>query len=373
MMEKTMLSNQKYIGIDLHADQFTCCALGDGTKLWQRTFSLNKDGLDEFLKLVDKNSYVSIEATTNAFSFKKLIDSYVREVFIYDAYKLKLISLVNRKTDTIDANKLAVYLKMQVVSGEKMVRPVYVPSRTIQELRSLFTTYKLVTKQSTSIKNRIHALLRQHLYQYKKGRIFIKKIRQEILELDLPAELRFQIELLYRQIDYLKDQEDALEKRIKLLGAEFIDDVRILTSMKGISVFTALALIADYADISRFKNSKNFTSYLRSTPSVDSSNDKTYIGKTSKFGRKLSLSLLTQSIEHFKTGNQKIARWHSLKQGHKSSGKIRMAICRKVLGEIYCMLTRRTLHYYCDTANHDRKMNTYRAFLRNQGISLIAA
>ena len=152
-----------------------------------------------------------------------------------------------------------------------------------------------------------------------------------------------------------------------------MDDVRILTSMKGISVFTALALIADYADISRFKNSKNFTSYLRSTPSVDSSNDKTYIGKTSKFGRKLSLSLLTQSIEHFKAGNQKISRWHSLKQGHKSSGKIRMAICRKVLSEIYCMLTRRNLHYYCDTANHDRKMNTYQAFLKKHGISLIAA
>jgi len=373
MLEKTRLSNQKFIGIDLHADQFTCCALGYKNKLWQRAFMLTPDGVHQFLKLIDQETVVSMEATTNAFEFREVIKKYVKEVYIYDAHKLKLISLVNRKTDKIDAYKLAVYLKMQVVSGEKMVSPVYVPDKAIQQLRSLFTTYRLTVKQSTSIKNRIHALLRQNLYQYKKSRIFIQTIREEIMNLDLSQELRFQIAVLYEQIDFLKAQQNRFEKRIKLLGSGYIEEIRILTSMKGISVFTALALIADYADVNRFKNSKNFTSYLRSTPSVDSSNDKTYIGKTSKFGRKLAVTLLTQSIEHFKRSNVKIGRWYLKKSGNKSPGKIRMAICRKVLTEIYHMLTKKALHHYCDPANHNRKMDTYLAFLNNNEKSLIVA
>jgi hypothetical protein len=40
---------------------------------------------------------VSLEATSNSFKFKEVIETYVGDVFIYDPHKLKLISMVGKK------------------------------------------------------------------------------------------------------------------------------------------------------------------------------------------------------------------------------------------------------------------------------------
>ncbi|MDR2659243.1 MAG: transposase [Spirochaetaceae bacterium] len=52
--------------------------------------------------------------------------------------------------------------------------------------------------------------------------------------------------------------------------------------MKGISVFIAIVIIADIIDVSRFKDSKHFTSYLRSAPRVSNSNTSTSIKGTNE-------------------------------------------------------------------------------------------
>lgn len=73
--------------------------------------------------------------------------------------------------------------------------------------------------------------------------------------------------------------------------------IEILTSMKGISVFTAIALISDGADIRRFANSKKCASYLRSAPGVYNSNETTRNVETNKVGKKLWIILLTQYMK----------------------------------------------------------------------------
>ena len=40
--------------------------------------------------------------------------------------------MVNKKTDKVDAEKLAIFLKMQVMSGEELIKPVYVPEESIR-------------------------------------------------------------------------------------------------------------------------------------------------------------------------------------------------------------------------------------------------
>ncbi|MDR2054026.1 MAG: transposase, partial [Treponema sp.] len=58
-----------------------------------------------------------------------------------------------------------------------------------------------------------------------------------------------------------------------LLAAEpFMAQIAVLTSMKGISVFIAIAIMADIIEVGRFRDSKAFTSYLRSAPKVANSN-----------------------------------------------------------------------------------------------------
>ena len=73
-----------------------------------------------------------IETSTNTFKYVVLIKDKVKEVFVSNTHKLKLISMVKRKTDIIDSENFALYLKMQVANGESPVKPVYVPEQTIR-------------------------------------------------------------------------------------------------------------------------------------------------------------------------------------------------------------------------------------------------
>ena len=48
----------------------------------------------------------------------------VAEVVIANTHKLKIISFTNKKTEKVDAEKLARIIKMQVLSGKQQVHPI---------------------------------------------------------------------------------------------------------------------------------------------------------------------------------------------------------------------------------------------------------
>ena len=130
-----------FLGIDLHSNKFTCCLVYDDGSKKKYTFDLDSNSLKNFYPLLDKNMYVIVEASTNTFKFVEHIRDQVWEVYVANTHKLRLISMVNKKTDRIDAEKLAIFLKMQLVSGEELIKSVYIPEQRIQDLRSLFTSY----------------------------------------------------------------------------------------------------------------------------------------------------------------------------------------------------------------------------------------
>ena len=149
--------------------------------------------------------------------------------------------------------------------------------------------------------------------------------------------------------------------------------IEILTSMTGISVITALAIISDIIDVSRFKNAKHFASYLRSTPRVESSNDKTIIKSTNKAGRKLSITLLSQSLNHFRDSNKTLTQFCERASIYKKKGIIRMALCRRVITQIYQMLKKQEYHYFYNPLLHKKKLDEYRRFLEKEKIIFLKA
>jgi transposase len=356
----------KYIGIDLHSNKFNICIIDNNNTRKFLSFGLSGSAISEFVKCVDKETFIMVEASTNTFRFVERIQDSAKEVYVANTHKLKLISLVKKKTDRIDAEKLAIFLKMQITSGEQIIDPVHVPERLLQNLRSLFTTYKLIRKHIASIKNRIHSIYKQELYPFTKEYIFGKKSRIQLKGININPATDFQLDLLFND---LKNKEECIENLkgyLMYLAKPYIKQIEILTSMKGISIFTAIALIADISEINRFKSSKKLSSYLRSAPGVDISNETIHNLKTNNLGRKLSITLISQSLNHFRDTNLKIKKWYEEKiEQKKPKGKARMALCRKVFTEIFQMLKKEEYHYYRDEKNHLSKMNSYKKFLNN--------
>lgn len=353
-----------YIGIDLHSNNFTCNFFKEGNSSNMITYPLNEDSLKRFYTKLSKEDYISVEASTNTFSFCDLIKDKVKDVLVINPLQFQIIHNSGKKTDKIDAFKLSKMLKYHVESDNDFLPTVYVPEENARKLRALFTTYKLYKKQITSLKNRIHSILKQNLKPYNKKYIFSSDKRNEILNLDIAGEYKIQIKMLYETVEHLEKKAEEIKKEILYTGKNHKEEIEILTSVHGISPFVAIALISDYVQIDRFKNGKHFSSYLRSTPKVDSSNDTTHIGKTHKQGRKLSISLLLQSITHFKKINPNIESFYEKKTKGKSKGKVRMAIVRKMFVSIYYMLRDKKYYRYRNIKTHQNKLSMYENFIK---------
>jgi transposase len=363
----------QFIGIDLHTNKFTCCYRDETSSVENpakgrtiETFALTAEGLWSFYQTLTKESYVLVEATITTFSFVRLFKDMVKEVIIANTYELKQISLSRCNTDKIDADKLCRILKAQVLSGELLVSPVTVPPEEIQKLRALFTTYRLFQKQHVQLKNRIHSVLKEELHGFTQEEIFGKADRQEIRAIAPGTVLNFQVNLLLDRLEREEEDMEVLKKQVLVRGAPFMAQIEILTSMKGVSVFIAIAVIADIIEVSRFKNSKKFTSYLRSAPKVANSNTTVSIRGTNKKGRKLSSTLLTQSLNHVIKSSEKLQRWYERLCEYKKPGLVRTGLRRRVLAEIYQMLKKGEYHYGRDAKNHEKKMAQYRRFLEKQ-------
>ena len=93
-----------------------------------------------------------------------------------------------------------------------------------------------------------------------------------IREIEQETVLSFQLNHLFDLLENLEAGIEALEYKIKEQAEPFMNEIEILTSMKGVSVLIAIAIIADIITVERFKDSKSFTSYLRSAPRVENSN-----------------------------------------------------------------------------------------------------
>jgi len=360
----------QFIGIDLHTNKFTCsyrdehsppdARKGDRTE----TFELTDRGLAAFYRTLTGDAHVLVEATITTFAFVRLIQPMVKEVIIANTYELKQVSQARNNTDKIDANILSRTIKMQVLGREQAVSPVVVPPVGIQELRGLFTTYRLYRKQTTQIKNRIHSLLKEKLYGFTQEEIFDRKSREKIRAIESGTPLAFQLNELFGVLEYVESRIDPLKGEIMMRAEPYMREIEILTSMKGISVFIAIAVIADIITVNRFRNSKSFTSYLRSAPRVSNSNTSVSIKGINKKGRKMSATLITQSLNHVLSASEKLYRWYTRLTQYKKPGLVRTGLRRRVFAEMYQMLKKGEYHYARDERNHEAKLLQYRRFLK---------
>jgi len=136
--------------------------------------------------------------------------------------------------------------------------------------------------------------------------------------------------------------------------------------MKGVSVFIARAVIADIIHVNQFSNSKAFTSYLRSSPCTFNSNTSRSVLGTNKKGRKLSASLLTQSMRHVLFFSPKLNHWYTELTKYKKPGLVRTGLRRKLSTEMFQMLKNGEYHYVREKQKHEAKMSQYRTFLKKE-------
>ncbi len=186
------------------------------------------------------------------------------------------------KRDSIDCRKLARNLR------NEEIKPIYVPCRSTLENRSLIRTRLSMVRKQTRCKNQIKGML--YFYgvpipdKEKMGhwsRRFIEWIEQIRMERDSG---NVALKALLEELCHLRRILARLNRAILALARTepYRTWVGLLRSIAGISTLTAMILLTELDDMTRFSSLDNLCSYVGLIPDVEGSGEKEHTKRITK-------------------------------------------------------------------------------------------
>jgi transposase len=188
----------------------------------------------------------------------------------------------------------------------------------------------------TLLRNRIHAVLADHGHGRPQG-CWSGPGRAWLASLELPAVSREVIDDGLALIDALQEPIDRLDQEVRQ-RARSEPAVQVLTQLPGVGAFTALVLLAEIGDITRFASARKLASWAGLTPTVRGSDRTIRHGHISKQGSAWVRWVLCEAAQtakrhpDFAACSQDIAR----RRGKKIAAT---AIARKLLTRAWHLLT----------------------------------
>jgi transposase len=130
------------------------------------------------------------------------------------------------------------------------------------------------------------------------------RVKLYLEDLEISASLRFSLKVMFNELEHLRQLRKELLQQLRTLAKSdrYKERVEILQSTPGIGMFTAIRLVLEWGDVSRFKRKEEFASFLGLVPSDYSSGEKERQGHITKQGNSNVRSWLVEcswmSIKH---------------------------------------------------------------------------
>jgi len=323
----------KYVGVDLHKNQFTVCFRDEKGKEELREYSTEKEGIEKFKKRLDKRTKIAFETTGNSKYFYDQVAGSVKEAKIINTNKFKVISKSVKKTDKEDAKVIAEHL------SKDMLPEVRVPNKEQRELNSLIQTRDQLVKTRSRLKNKIHGILMENGLKSEREMFSSDKALQRVLASDLSETNRFELEIIVEQIRSISESIKKIDEKIKDKG-KGLKGQKNLQSITGIGELSSTIIINKIGDIKDFSDSKKLVSYIGFAPSVRDSDKTIRHGHITKRGDKILRTTIVQVTLIAIRYNQYLRSFYLKLKKAKGSGKAIIATSRKMVDIIY-----RTLRY----------------------------
>lgn len=317
---------KRYIGIDLHRNNFTCCIRLENERTYLRVWEL--EDLPRFVKKLRAGDAVAVESTGNARLFVDAVRPHVERVAVVDTHQFHVISKSVKKTDANDAQLLALYL------AKGLLPEVRMKDKQHGQLASLTQTRDTLVKQRSALKNKINNILSARGINLAKEALSSEKKLQEVLSLPFDDLVRLELRVIVEQIRSLTKSIAELEKTIGAEGSK-LEGHANLTSIKGIGKMTSAILLSVIGDVNDFADEGRLASYFGIVPRVANSNQTEHSGHIHKRGSKLGRTALVQSALIAVRYSPYLKRFYEKVRARRGTGKAIIALARKFLGVIY--------------------------------------
>ena len=339
-----------YVGMDVHKESYTLCSYSfdeDDLK-YRQTIAPDYRMVLKYLEKI-RNRYTEelefvcgYEAGPLGYTLYKQLTEHGVKCVILAPTTMGITSSNRVKTDKRDAGNIArclafhTYNKVHVPTAEDEAVKEYIRMRNDQK------------KALKVIKQQILALVLRQGFRFEEGKNYwtIKHVSW-LKSLDLGGVLQESLTEYLITFAYLMDKIERLDKRIEEFANEerYREKVNKLSCLIGVKTYTALSVIVEIGDFTRFAKPEKLAAYLGLVPGEDSSGEKRRRMGITKAGNAQVRKLLVESAQSYTRGTV----------GHKS-----VKLKQRQNGNTAQVIA------YADKANERLRRKFYRLTIKNK-------
>jgi transposase len=320
-----------YVGIDVHRKRSQIAIVGeDGKVAVNRNVVNGSEAMTRLVASLDAGTPVAFEAAYGWGWLAALLEARGLEPHMVHPLRCKAIASARLKNDRVDAAILAQLLRADLLPEAWIAPP------QVRDLRALVRHRVSLVRLRTRLQNKIHAVAADHGYDRPAG-YWTGPGRAWLQGLDLPPVPRQVIGSCLAVIDHLGPQIAEADRELR--GYARTDSrAAALRTLPGIGPVTALVIIAETGDITRFSSARKLAAWAGLTPTVRGSDVKVRHGHISKQGSPVLRWALNQAAQTARTSPEFAPAWAAIaaRRGPKIATT---AISRKLLCRSWHILT----------------------------------
>jgi transposase len=326
------------VGIDVHKESWQITVRTEGEEIFNGRIPGHYQSLKKFFERYQGcRMKVAYEAGPFGFWLSDKLTMDGIETLVVPPSLIPTESGNRVKTDRRDSRKLARLLE------SNMLKRVYVLTPEEREHRDLLRTRRQIVDHRNDVARQIKSKLLFYgitppftsatRWSFK----YIKWLKA--LPLDT-VYLKECFDLLIDLYEYLTRQIVRINKKVALLcrDKKYRDRIRLLCTAPGIGRLTAIEILVELQDISRFESADELASFIGLTPSEYSTGERTRQGRITRCGNKRVRTYLVEStwilIAKDPAMRLKYLKLKNLRGGKRAT----IAIARKLLLIIRRML-----------------------------------
>lgn len=335
-----------FVGMDLASQGLRYYALAEnGKKLKSGSLPWSSEAWEKlFSELGSADQLcVAFECSPDAFRARRLCISLGVEFYPFHAAHFSGVTRSKKKTDRIDAEKIARALRAQNLPWR-----VELPDDDLAHLRNLISERELMLGILRKLGNRARGMARQWsiaLSKYKSHDIggWWEEALEAAPAQQKPDFCRLAMVAL-ATLQCLEQLEERMEEQIEVCELE--QEVTLLQTIPGIGRLTAICLVAFLIDGRRFGSVRKAASYAGLVPSVSQTGqctkDEQILGPITKEGPPVLRRLLVQAAQSAANGHQldrtRWRLWFDKTCARRGRRRAIVALSRKLIVTAQAML-----------------------------------
>jgi len=245
----------KTVSLDVHSEWSQLVVVDEhGEIILEMKVETKPEPLRQVIGGIPGRKRVLFEEGPMSVLIRDALDDLVDEIVSCDPARNALIARAEDKDDERDARRLV------TLDRAGAIHPVYVPEEPYRTLRSLLNHDRYMTQTITSVKNRIKAMCRRQGVSTRGIGVYKPNGRKTVLGKMPNAAARWQLDSLYRQLDFLHKERTGVH-RVLTKKSQKIAEIDRLQSIPGVGPIVAQTLVAWLVNPLRFKSRSALSSY----------------------------------------------------------------------------------------------------------------